>query len=355
MYYLNAWAAEEEKRVYKRFLKQQQYWGTDQEMKDLSRKQVRKWVRGMRDAVRAKDHINWDGIFIGFVQELPRWTGLAQEGENIKLTQEQASQIGEVTLQHLKDGKLSFEDASCYLYLLESVEGFHTFNHIRHVVIDEAQDYSPFQYALLRRLFPRSKFTILGDWNQAIYEANRMNSAESVQGMFADRSSELIRLTKSYRSTQNITTYAQQILPGGEPAEPYNRAGNEPRLTVVCTEEERLAYVQKRISEWKENGISSVAIITKDEATCIRVHAALEESIPNLRRVTKHTRQFVAGLWVMPSYLAKGLEFDAVIVYDGDQDTYGEEQDRKLLYTVCTRALHELDVVALGEPSPWLR
>lgn len=358
IHYLDSWAKEEEKRVYKRFLKQQQYWGTDQEMKELSRKQVRKWVRGMRNAIRAKEHIYWDGIFAGFVRELPRWTAIAEGKESFQDSMESsqaAAHIRDVSLQQLKDGWLSYEDASCYLYLLESVEGFHTFNHIRHVVIDEAQDYSPFQYALLQRLFPRSKFTILGDWNQAIYEANRMNSAESVQAMFTDRSSELIRLTKSYRSTRNITTYAQHILSGGEPAEPYNRAGNEPRLTVVPSDEERLAYVQGRLSEWKEQGLSTVAIITKDEESCLRVHAALEERFPNLRKVTKHTRQFVAGLWVMPSYLAKGLEFDAVIVYDGDRETYGEEQDRKLLYTVCTRALHELDVVALREPSPWLR
>lgn len=353
--YLNLWAAEEEKRVYKRFLKQQEYWGTDQEMKDLSRKQVRKWVRGMREVVRAKDHINWDGIFAGFIRELPRWVELAEEEGQSQLSPERAAQISQETLQLLQEGRLSFEDASCYLYLLESVEGFHTFNHIRHVVIDEAQDYSPFQYALLRRLFPRSKFTILGDWNQAIYEANRMNSVASVQEMFADRSSEVIRLTKSYRSTKNITMYAQHILPEGEPAEPFNRDGNEPRLTVVHTEEERLAFVKKRLFELLEAGITSAAIITKDEGTCIRVHEALEESIPDLRRVTKHTRQFVAGYWVMPSYLAKGLEFDAVLVYDADEETYGKEKDRKLLYTVCTRALHELDVVALDAPSPWLR
>ncbi|MGZ9584844.1 RNA polymerase recycling motor HelD [Paenibacillus marinisediminis] len=354
MAYLDQWAAEEEKKVYRRFLKQKEYWGTEQEMKEMSRKQVRKWVRAMQKEVRAKAHIHWDAVYAGLVHNLPLWVEAANIPND---TPEQLTfaRIWGSSFENLKDGNLTYEDASAYLYLLESVEGFDTFNHIRHVVIDEAQDYSPFQYALLSRLFPRSKFTILGDWNQAIYEANRMNSVASVQAMFADRSSEVIRLTKSYRSTRNITEYAQHILPEGEPAEPFNREGNEPRLTIVDDEEARIQFVRARLLQLKEAGIHSAAVITKDEVTCNRVYAELEAELPELRRVTKHTRQFVAGYWVMPSYLAKGLEFDAVIVYDADAASYGEEKDRKLLYTVCTRALHELDIVAVGEPSPWLK
>ena len=349
--YLDQWAAEEEKKVYRRFLKQKEYWGTEKEMREMSRKQVRKWVRAMRQEVRAKAHIQWDLLFANFVKELPRWTQAADLQEQAP-DPEMLARIASTSYAKLQAGTIPFEDASAYLYLVETLEGFHSFNHIRHVVIDEAQDYSPFQYTLLRRLFPRSKFTILGDWNQAIYESNRMNSVASVEKMFADRDSEVIRLTKSYRSTRNITTFAQQILPDGEQAEPFNREGDEPRLTVVQDPEERWREVHERLQALKAAGIVSAAVITKDEETCIRVHEALQGDWPELRRVTKHTRHFVAGFWVMPSYLAKGLEFDAVIVYDAER--YDQDKDRKLLYTVCTRALHELDVIALKQPSPWL-
>lgn len=352
--YLDKWAAEEEKRVYRRFQKQKEYWGTDQEMKDLSRRQVHKWVRAMRQAVRAKEHIHWDAVFAGLIHNMPVWVERADVYEQTPESLTFARIWGQ-SFEHLKAGVLTFEDASAYLYMLETVEGFDTFNHIRHVVIDEAQDYSPFQYALLKRLFPRSKFTILGDWNQAIYEANRMNSVASVQEMFAEeRSSDIIRLTKSYRSTRNISEFAQHILPAGEPAEAFNREGSSPTITIVQDEQEQAAQLIASIRQLLEAGTHSAAVITKDEASCIKLYDMLHTQFPELRRVSKHTRQFVAGLWIMPSYLAKGLEFDAVIVADADAATYGSEQDRKLLYTVCTRALHTLELIAVNEPAPWL-
>lgn len=357
--YVKRWAKAEEQRVYNKLLKKNQYIGTEQEMRDISRKQVRKWVQRMRRQIRVFGFVDWESMYVSCMQQLGHWVTEAQParamGDNDLPDTKLAAQIGLYTAKRLTEqGILPFEDTSPFLYLIERAQGFHTFNHIRHVVIDEAQDYSPFQYELLNRLFPRSRFTILGDWNQAIYEANRVNSVEMVQQMFKERKTNIVRLTKSYRSTKNITEYAQRIVPDGEPAQAFNRSGSAPRLYVVETKEERLATAVKLLLELERTGAGSVALITKDEATSAYLFELLHKQFPNIRQVTKFTRQFAAGYWVMPSYLAKGLEFDAVIIFDADQTSYGNETDRKLLYTVCTRALHELHCIALNEPSSLL-
>ncbi|MCG7410259.1 UvrD-helicase domain-containing protein [Paenibacillus sp. ACRRX] len=357
--YVNSWAKAEEKRVYNKLLQKNQYIGTEQELRDISRKQVRKWVQRMRRQTRVFGFVDWEGMYVSCMQQLGHWVAEVEHtrvvGNNSLPDAKLATQIGHYTAKRLSEhGILPFEDTSPFLYLIERTQGFHTFNHIRHVVIDEAQDYSPFQYELLNRLFPRSRFTILGDWNQAIYEANRVNSVEMVQQMFKERKTDIVRLAKSYRSTRNITEYAQRIIPDGEPAQAFNRSGSAPRLYLVETEEERLAAAVRLLRELERAGAGSAALITKDESTSAYLYELLREQFPDMRQVTKFTRQFAAGYWVMPSYLAKGLEFDGVIIYDADQASYGKESDRKLLYTVCTRALHELSLIALKEPSKLL-
>ncbi|WP_245583588.1 RNA polymerase recycling motor HelD [Paenibacillus assamensis] len=385
--YLKEWAAKEVKRVYQRFLKQPNYIGSEEEMMQMSKKHVSKWVREMRRKAHTYSFIKWDAIYEQFNAHLPRWCEIAltsaasasahNGSEQTNGSEERvavsglagyaAAQVdpdampdasmvasmGEHTLARMNDGIIPYEDASVFLYIMESIEGFNTFNHIRQVVIDEAQDYSAFQYALLSRLFPRSKFTILGDWNQAIYESNRVGRVEMVQRMFPERKSTVIRLNKSYRSTKPISEFAHAILPDGEPAEPFNREGKPPVVHVV-TEETRPQLVFERLQRLQEDGCQSIAILAKNEASSAQVYQLLSQKIDGLRRVTKHTQQFSVGSWVIPSYLAKGLEFDGVIIWDADQEHYGHERDRKLLYTVCTRALHELHLYAVGQPSPLL-
>ncbi|MCE5172939.1 UvrD-helicase domain-containing protein [Paenibacillus profundus] len=358
---LKAWAEREVKRVYRKLAAQPNYLGTDDELRSMSRKQVNKWLKLMRVQAKKLRFVEWEEMYLDLMRGLPTWTEQAgvtvQEpgaATNPMASERYANDIGKRTVERFEAGVIPFEDASPLLYLIESVEGFDTFNHIRHVVMDEAQDYSPFQYALLKRLFPRSRFTILGDWNQAIYEANRMSSVASVEEMFADKQVGVIRLTKSYRSTLDIMELARTVLPYGEEAEPFNREGEKPELHLLSDEAERLQFLDSCLQRMKADKLQSTAIITKDEAAAERVHAQLHALHPQLKRVSKHTKQFVSGQWVVPSYLAKGLEFDAVIVYDAEEQTYGHESDRKLFYTVCTRALHRLTFLVVGQPTSFL-
>ncbi|UHA74260.1 RNA polymerase recycling motor HelD [Paenibacillus sp. 481] len=349
---LKDWAKREEKRVYRKLLARPNYLGTEEELRAMSRKQVKKWLKSMRAQARALRFVEWEEMYADMMRQLPHW---AEQAEERTLLPEQLEQVGQSTLKRLEEGTIPFEDASPLLYMIESIEGFDAFNHIRHVVIDEAQDYSQFQYALIARLFPRSRFTILGDWNQAIYEANRIGTIGTVADMFADRKVGVIRLTKSYRSTQNIMELAQSVLPEGEMAEPFNRSGEQPQLIIVNDMAEKVQQASAVLGQISNEHVGSIAIIVKDEATAQHVHTALQQEHPDLRRVTKHTKQFVSGQWIVPSYLAKGLEFDSVIVFDADVSTYAHESDRKLFYTVCTRALHRLTFLAERQVTPFLR
>src|SRR5690606_1041757 len=108
------------------------------------------------------------------------------------------------------------------------------------------------------------------------------------------------------------------------------------------------------LSERFEEG--TIAVICKTEQECEQAYAALTSADLKrpLQKVTKESRRFEKGIQIIPSYLAKGVEFDAVIVYNVSRHVYGSEFERKLLYTVCTRAMHELHRYAIGELSPFL-
>ncbi|GAX89083.1 RNA polymerase recycling motor HelD [Effusibacillus lacus] len=262
--------------------------------------------------------------------------------------------ICEQTLERLDRSELAYEDATPYLYLKERIEGFRTHTSVRHVFIDEAQDYSPFQFAFLKRLFPHSKMTILGDLNQAIF-AHAVNSDfEQLSSIYGDIQTEKIVLTRSYRSTRQIVEFTRGIIEGGDRIEPFNRGGRYPTVTQAADTTELAAKIKERIRSLQSEGHSTIAVIAKTASECQEAYEALQGEMP-LRLITKETISFEPGILIIPSYLAKGVEFDAVIIYNASQTQYGRESERKIFYTACTRAMHELHVYSVGEMSRFLR
>ncbi|AIQ52385.1 RNA polymerase recycling motor HelD [Paenibacillus sp. FSL R7-0331] len=263
-------------------------------------------------------------------------------------------QICEHTLDAVSSGELAYEDATPFLYLKELSQGFRTNTLIRHVIVDEVQDYSPFQLEFMRRLFPRAKMTVLGDLNQAIYaQGEVLGDLSSLVSVYGEENTEVISLTRSYRSTYEIVEFTRAMIPGGERIVPFNRRGEAPSVTVARTESELLAAVQQDVLSLHAAGYHYVAVICKTAGESAEVHAKLQSSLP-VRLVTKETPNFQKGTLVLPAYLAKGVEFDAVIIYDGSDEKYGRENERKLFYTACTRAMHLLHIYSLGKPSSFL-
>lgn len=278
---------------------------------------------------------------------------------------ERWEEICEGTVERLERGELAFEDATPYLYFKELIEGFQTNNVVRHVFVDEAQDYSLFQFAFLRRLFPRAKMTLLGDLNQSIFAhaaagGTGFTALASLLGM---EEAEMIELKRSYRSTRPIIEFTQQMVAGGEKIEAFNRDGRKPTVTLVGQEAELPRRVASRIQEMQAAGHGNIAVICKTAKESRAAFDALlelqaDQTAPiegQMRLIGKETSSFEEGVVVIPAYLAKGVEFDAVILYNGSEEQYGRESERKLFYTACTRAMHELHVYAVGEMSPFLK
>ncbi|MFD0586759.1 RNA polymerase recycling motor HelD [Paenibacillus sp. GCM10027627] len=264
--------------------------------------------------------------------------------------------ICEGTLAMLEAGTMPYEDATPYSYLKEKLEGFHTNTTVKHLFIDEAQDYSPFQLHYLKKIFPNSKFTLLGDYNQSIFVHSGSGEAfHGAGGLFQAEETEAITLLRSYRSTRQIVEFTSAMIEGGDKIQPFNRNGLAPTVTEAEHPEELLALVANRVNELKGEGYESIAVICKTAEESEAVSRKLKETFPDMRLIAKETVTFEKGLVVIPAYLAKGVEFDAVVVPDASREAYSRESERKLFYTACTRAMHELHLLFSGERTPFLK
>jgi len=257
------------------------------------------------------------------------------------------------TAERLGRNELAYEDATPFLYLTEKIEGFQTNPHIRHVFVDEAQDFSPFQFAFLKHLYPRASMTVLGDFNQAIF-ISAESGFDFLTGLFGADETETFILTRSYRSTRQIVLFTRELIEGGDQIEPFHRDGPKPTWTQVEDREQLFEKIPDRIRRLQDAGHRTIAIICKTARESREAYEGLKKRCPSLRLIEKETVTFEAGPLVIPSYLAKGLEFDAVIVFDAQEARYGRESERKLFYTVCTRAMHELHLYCAGKATPFL-
>lgn len=278
-------------------------------------------------------------------------TPLISEGANSLPAQWEG--ICAATLERLDRSELSYEDATPFLYLKERIEGFCTNTSVQHVFIDEAQDYSPLQFAFLKRLFPYSKMTVLGDLNQAIHAHASDNAFAQLSSLFEQEQTEEIILTRSYRSTRPIVQFTKGMIAGGDQIEPFNREGTKPTVTRAVDSAELIDKIEKRILALQAESHRTIAVICKTALEARSAYESLRSSSP-LRLIEKETISFAPGILVIPSYLAKGVEFDGVIIYNASREQYGKENERKLFYTACTRAMHELHLYHLGELSPFV-
>jgi DNA helicase-2/ATP-dependent DNA helicase PcrA len=237
------------------------------------------------------------------------------------------------------------------------IEGVRTNTEIRHVFIDEGQDYSPFQYEYLKKLFPRARMTVLGDFGQAIFtQSTNLQDAESpLFRLYGETETCLIRLVRSYRSTREIVEFTKVLLSDASEIVPFERSGPKPLLVKVEDGEMRDIRVLKDIAALKAEGFESIAVITKTAAESRSAFESLRKHGGEaLQLITKETETFEKGAMVIPVYLAKGVEFDAVLIYEASPHAYGRDNDRKLLYTACTRAMHQLLLYTTGDWSPFV-
>lgn len=311
---------------------------------------VRQKLKPLRKRVQALDFIDIDGIY----KQLFAEPLLIQNHLGVEVPKEWG-EICQATLQMLEAGKLYYEDATPFLLLQELIQGFQTNRSIKHILIDEAQDYSPFQFEFLKRLFPAAKMTVLGDFNQAIFaHASEIVDFQVLSDLYGEDQTEIINMTRSYRSTKPIIEFTRSLIKNGENIIPFERAGEMPVLTQVKSHTELHEHIISKVVALRSQGYESIAIICKSAEESKAAFEALKQ-IEGIKLLKYGSAEYEQGVVVIPSYLAKGIEFEAVIIYDASEQTYGDESLRRIFYTACTRAMHELQLYSVGKPSPFMQ
>lgn len=230
--------------------------------------------------------------------------------------------------------KINYEDAIIFSYIKGLLEGFNYNNMIKEIVVDEAQDYTLLQYKILSKIFKKSSFSILGDVNQTINPYYKYESLEQIKEVL-DKT-KYLELTKTYRSSKEIIEYTNKIL-NLTFVSAIRKDNNKP---VLFRKETNLKKQLLNDINYLKNEYKSVAIITKDDEEANEIYNLLKDDI-NIGKITINEEIFRKDLIVVPSYMAKGLEFDSVIVYNKINNIY-KENEKYLYYVACSRAQHEL-------------
>lgn len=268
--------------------------------------------------------------------------------------------IKNYSITNLLDNTVEIEDLSPLVYLKISIFGLDDRITLKHVVIDEAQDFSLFQLFILKKILNSGSFTILGDLCQGIYSYRGINDWNDVSKyVFNTESSTHLSLEQSYRTTVEIMDAASSVI--GKlndsrlpKAKPVIRHGDEVKVYEKESLQDIATDIEKRIQEMKELGHKSMAIICKTLNECVELKNLLKKN-KNVSMITGKEKEYSGGVVIIPSYLVKGLEFDMVIVANASKENYTEsELDVKLLYVAMTRPLHKLYIYSVGEKSKML-
>ncbi len=239
-------------------------------------------------------------------------------------------------INKLNDKTISFEDACLFVYMKSLLMFLGNDYTIEQTIIDEAQDYNILQYILLKKILKKSKFTILGDINQTINPYYQYESLEDLKQVF-NNEARYIELTKTYRSSPEIIEHTNKILG-------LNLVSAIRRDTSIPVEfriENNLKQeLTQDINKLKVDN-KSIAIITKTDIEAEKIYKLLHNDLKELTLIKNNSNKFSRTLVVLPSYMAKGLEFDATIVYTEKDNSYTYEE-RYLYYVSCTRSQHHL-------------
>ncbi len=246
--------------------------------------------------------------------------------------------------------RLEYADVFPFIYYkirLEGIEQPETYQQVKHLIVDEMQDYTPVQYAVLSRVF-RCKKTILGDVSQTVnpYSAS---SAETIERIFPQ--ADVVRLFRSYRSTWEITAFTQTISRNPNIL-PMERHGDEPALKNYGNRQEQAIGIRESIKEFEKSGYQSLGIVCKTPRLAQILYHEIKDLDVHL--LTAENTSFRGSVILTSVHLAKGLEFDEVIVCDASSSIYQSDVDRSLLYIACTRAMHRLELHWVGEKSKFI-
>ena len=254
-----------------------------------------------------------------------------------------------------RKGKIEMEDLAPLMYICYKVHGVRTKFELKHIVVDEAQDFSEIQFYVFKKILKSNSMTILGDLSQGIYYYRGTNNWKKTMDIVFEGDTDLQYLTlqKTYRTTAQIMDMANVVIShiqdklGCPLGEPVMKNGEPVSLQQFDTEEEMVNKIKERLKEFEKKDFKNIAIICKTVGDCLVMEKALGRK--DIHLISDKDSEYNGGISIVPSYLSKGLEFDAVIITSCDDFNYtSSEVDTKLLYVCMTRAMNTLDVYSVN-------
>jgi DNA helicase-2/ATP-dependent DNA helicase PcrA len=307
-------------------------------------------MQGVYKHIKRLRFLNVASNYLNFLKAVPKIVEL----EKYSITVTQWQQYVDSFIKNFNNKQISMNNLSPYLYLYDLVTGRHGELDMKFVFIDEIQDYTPFQLAYLKYKFPRARYTMLGDLNQSIFtKKNSQTLLSEAQSLFEADETRVVQLVHSYRSTKQITDFTKAILTNGQKIEPFNRDGDLPNLLQADNVTDS---VQQVIGQLKKNDQRNytTAIIAKTLEDATKLNELLQNSGVKTTLIRSENQRLATGTIVLPSFLAKGLEFDAVIMWDASKDKF-DMDEQQLVYTIASRAMHKLTITSIGELSQLLQ
>ena len=252
-------------------------------------------------------------------------------------------------ISNIKNKKVEFEVLSALIYLKGSILGIEKYAQYRQVAIDEAQDFGDFSFYALKYLLKNASFSIFGDLAQSIYQYRGIENWNSVVENTFNEKCEMKYLLKSYRTTTEIMNSANNITKciNLNTAQPVIRHGKNVAYIKYNISDEQIDMIKNILQNYKEKEYKTIAIICKDEEEATLINSKLRSENLEINNITDSDTQYKGGICTITSYLAKGLEFDGVVIADASEVEYNSSKaiDMKLLYVAMTRPLHELNVL----------
>lgn len=320
------------------------------EVKPYSRLLSIKEMKAIKNQISSFTQINYFDVYKLLFSNMDLLKKLSH-GINLP---EDIDEITDMTYKSLKNGFISYEDCGPLLYLKCKIEGFKIDKRIKHVVVDEAQDYPRIFYEIFKLIFEGAKFTILGDIFQTLDREVDVAFYDVIEDVFEGMKVKKFFIEKSYRSTYEINEFNRKLLKHSPKIIPFNRHDEKPRLVQKNSFEEICNVMLEDIDMLLSHGYKTIAVICKTKDELKEVYSMMKNKI-DLRILDSSDEEIVEGINVITPYAAKGLEFDAVLVFNVSKENYKTEFDRRLLYVACTRALHRLLIYSVGEVTDFIK